>query len=316
MTSIHDSDQAHPRPPPRQAARSHPTAPLDGGATPTSANGGPATAAPHDAAQAPQRGELTFGRPVVFDVQDLDVCYGSARALAGVSLQIHRNLITAIIGPSGCGKSTFLRTLNRMNDPCPASGSGKVLYHGHDVYGSGVDRVEVRRRIGMVFQKPNPFPKSIYDNVAWAPRNLGMREGLDERVERALRAAALWDEVKDRLKASALGLSGGQQQRLCIARAIAIEPDVLLLDEPASALDPLATALIEELMQTLKGRYTIVIVTHNMQQAARVADRTAFFTLDVTDRGRQECSSRPVTPGDVHAAVRSANSDYVTGRFG
>jgi len=318
MTSIHDSDQPHPHHPHVRRRVRIQTAPLDGGATPTSANGGPATAAPHDAAQAPQRGELTFGRPVVFDVRDLDVFYGSARALAGVSLQIHRNLITAIIGPSGCGKSTFLRTLNRLNDSVPGFRiEGKVLYQGHDVYGSGVDRVEVRRRIGMVFQKPNPFPKSIYDNVAWAPRNLGMRSQLDERVERALRAAALWDEVKDRLKASALGLSGGQQQRLCIARAIAIEPDVLLLDEPASALDPIATALIEELMQTLKGRYTIVIVTHNMQQAARVADPTAFFTLDVTDRGPagvlvEACDTEVMftRPSDQRT------SDYVTGRFG
>jgi phosphate transport system ATP-binding protein len=282
-------------------------------------NGGAAgTSLRQDASPAPQRGDITFGRPIVFDVENLDVYYGTARALAGVSLQIHRNLITAIIGPSGCGKSTFLRTLNRMNDAVPGFRiDGKVLYHGHDVYGSGVDRVEVRRRIGMVFQKPNPFPKSVYDNVAWAPRNLGMRAGLDERVERALRGAALWDEVKDRLKASALGLSGGQQQRLCIARAIAIEPDVLLLDEPASALDPIATALIEELMQTLKNRYTIVIVTHNMQQAARVADRTAFFSLETTDRGRagvlvEACDTevmftRPADP---------RTSEYVTGRFG
>jgi phosphate transport system ATP-binding protein len=258
------------------------------------------------------------GREVIFDVQDLSVSYGSSDAIIGVTLQIHRNLITAIIGPSGCGKTTFLRSLNRMNDSIPGFKlDGRILYHGHDIYGSDVDRVEVRRRIGMVFQKPNPFPKSIYDNVAWAPRNLGMKAGLDERVERALRGAALWDEVKDRLKRSALGLSGGQQQRLCIARAIAIEPDVLLLDEPASALDPVATASIEELMQTLKNRYTIVIVTHNMQQAARVADRTAFFSLDVTEKGRSgvliECDdtdkifSRPADP---------RTRDYVAGRFG
>jgi phosphate transport system ATP-binding protein len=232
-------------------------------------------------------------------------------------MKMYRGLITALIGPSGCGKSTFIRSLNRMNDSIPGFRiEGQVLYHGHDVY-DGADRVEVRRRIGMVFQKPNPFPKSIYDNIAWAPRNLGMKAGLDERVERALRGAALWDEVKDRLKKSALGLSGGQQQRLCIARAIAIEPDVLLLDEPASALDPIATASIEELMHTLKRRYTIVIVTHNMQQAARVADRTAFFSLDVTERGRSgvliECDdtdkifSRPADP---------RTRDYVAGRFG
>jgi phosphate transport system ATP-binding protein len=258
-------------------------------------------------------------REAVFDVRNLNAYYGSdTPAIAGVSMKMYRGLITALIGPSGCGKSTFIRSLNRMNDSIPGFRiDGQVLYHGHDVYGSGADRVEVRRRIGMVFQKPNPFPKSIYDNIAWAPRNLGMKQGLDERVERALRGAALWDEVKDRLKRSALGLSGGQQQRLCIARAIAIEPDVLLLDEPASALDPIATASIEDLMHTLKRRYTIVIVTHNMQQAARVADRTAFFSLDVTEQGRSgvliECDdtdkifSRPADP---------RTRDYVAGRFG
>jgi phosphate transport system ATP-binding protein len=258
------------------------------------------------------------GREAIFDVRDVSVSYGSSQAIVGVTLQIHRNLITAIIGPSGCGKTTFLRSLNRMNDSIPGFKiDGQILYHGHDIYGSGVDRVEVRRRIGMVFQKPNPFPKSIYDNVAWAPRNLKMKAGLDERVERALRGAALWDEVKDRLKESALGLSGGQQQRLCIARAIAIEPDVLLLDEPASALDPVATASIEELMQTLKKRYTIVIVTHNMQQAARVADRTAFFSLDTSDDRR---AGVLVEYGDTDLMfTRPADrrtSDYVTGRFG
>jgi phosphate transport system ATP-binding protein len=203
-----------------------------------------------------------------------------------------------------------------MNDSIPGFRlTGRVLYHGHDVYGPGVNRVEVRRRIGMVFQKPNPFPKSIYDNVAWAPRNLGLRSGLDERVERALKQAALWDEVKNRLRSSALGLSGGQQQRLCIARAIAVEPDVLLLDEPASALDPVSTAAIEELMQTLKNRYTIVIVTHNMQQAARVADQTAFFSLD-----RVEQVGTLIEYGDTEAIFLSPSDtrtrDYVTGRFG
>jgi phosphate transport system ATP-binding protein len=258
------------------------------------------------------------GREAIFDVQDLSVSYGSSDAIVGVTLQIQRNLITAIIGPSGCGKTTFLRSLNRMNDSIPGFKiDGQILYHGHDIYASGVDRVEVRRRIGMVFQKPNPFPKSVYDNVAWAPRNLKMKAGLDERVERALRGAALWDEVKDRLKKSALGLSGGQQQRLCIARAIAIEPDVLLLDEPASALDPVATTSIEELMQTLKKRYTIVIVTHNMQQAARVADRTAFFSLDTSGDRR---AGVLVEYGDTDVMfTRPADrrtSDYVTGRFG
>ena len=223
----------------------------------------------------------------VFDVNDVSIFYGPKRAVQHVSLQIYRTMATAIIGPSGCGKTTFLRCLNRMNDTIPGFKiEGQLRYHGHDVYGSRVNRVEVRRRIGMVFQKPNPFAKSIYDNVAWAPRNLGMRRDLNARVERALRDAALWDEVKDRLKSSALGLSGGQQQRLCIARAIAVEPDVLLLDEPASALDPIATIAIEDLITVLKRRYTIVIVTHNMQQAARVANTTAFMLSgDLVEHG-------------------------------
>ena len=253
-------------------------------------------------------------RETVFDVRDLGVSYGAKRALSGVSLEIHRHLVTALIGPSGCGKSTFLRCLNRMNDSIRGFRlDGEILYHGHDLYGRAADRVEVRRRIGMVFQKPNPFPKSIYDNVAWAPRNLGMRHGLHERVERALRGAALWDEVKDRLKESALGLSGGQQQRLCIARAIAIEPDVLLLDEPASALDPIATAAIEDLMHTLKRRYTIVIVTHNMQQAARVADRTAFFSLE---DGAGALVEYDTTQAIFTRPADSRTHDYVSGRFG
>ena len=224
-------------------------------------------------------------------------------------MEIYRNIATAVIGPSGCGKSTFLRSLNRMNDSVPGLGiDGRILYHGHDLYAGGVDRVEVRRRIGMVFQKPNPFPKSIYDNVAWAPRNLGMKAGLDARVERALRSAALWDEVKDRLRQSALGLSGGQQQRLCIARALAIEPEVLLLDEPASALDPIATASIEELIHTLKRDYTIVIVTHNMQQAARVADRTAFFNLDVATAAARRGAGRVRRDRDhLHPPLRPAD---------
>jgi phosphate transport system ATP-binding protein len=255
---------------------------------------------------------------VVFDVRDLAVSYGRKLALGGVSLEIHRNLVTAVIGPSGCGKTTFLRTLNRISDSIPGLQiDGQILYHGHDLYGPGVDRVEVRRRIGMVFQKPNPFAKSIFDNVAWAPRNLGMKADLPGRVERALRSAALWDEVKDRLRDSALGLSGGQQQRLCIARALAIEPDVLLLDEPASALDPIATASVEQLIVALKRDYTIVIVTHNMQQAARIADRTAFFSLGLHD-GRQtgtlveydDTSKIFTRPADQRT------NDYVTGRFG
>ncbi len=252
---------------------------------------------------------------VVFQARDVSVNYGNKRAVEHISMDIHTNQATAFIGPSGCGKSTFLRCLNRMNDSITGfSLGGELLYHGHDLYAAQANRVEVRRRIGMVFQKPNPFPKSIYDNIAWAARNLGMKDNLDERVERALRSAALWNEVKDRLKSSALGLSGGQQQRLCIARAIAIEPDVLLLDEPASALDPIATASIEELIHELKTTYTIVIVTHNMQQAMRVADRTAFFSLDETRTGTlieyddtEKLFSRPAD---------TRTRDYITGQFG
>jgi len=258
------------------------------------------------------------GVEAVFEAKDISIFYGKKKALSDVSLRIPRSEITALIGPSGCGKTTFLRSLNRMNDSVPNFRiEGEILYHGHDMYAGNVDQVEVRRRIGMVFQKPNPFPKSIYDNIAWAPRNLGLKKDLDERVEQALRGAALWDEVKDRLKDSALGLSGGQQQRLCIARAIAIEPDVLLLDEPASALDPIATASIEELMHTLKGRFTIVIVTHNMQQAARVADQTAFFSLESTS---YEPAGTLVEFTDTATMFTNPadprTRDYVTGRFG
>jgi phosphate transport system ATP-binding protein len=258
-------------------------------------------------------------RDVVFDIRGLTVRYGrSTTAISDVDLEIYRNIITAVIGPSGCGKSTFIRCLNRMNDLVPAARiEGQVLYQGEDLYGSHVDPVEVRRRIGMVFQKANPFPKSIYDNVAWGPRVLGMKKGLDDRVEKALRGAALWDEVKDRLKKNALSLSGGQQQRLCIARAIAVEPEVLLLDEPASALDPIATSAIEELMHELKRDYTLVIVTHNMQQAARVADLTAFFSLEV-DEGRR---SGVLVEYDSTEKIFTNPSDkrtedYVSGRFG
>jgi phosphate transport system ATP-binding protein len=258
-------------------------------------------------------------RETVFDIKDLKASYGSNVAVRGVDMDVYRNLVTAVIGPSGCGKSTFIRCLNRMNDEVPGfRQDGKILFRGVDLYGDGVAQIEVRRRIGMVFQRPNPFPKSIYDNVAWAPRVLGLRKDLDERVEKALHSAALWDEVKDRLKKSALALSGGQQQRLCIARAIAIEPEVLLLDEPASALDPIATASIEELMHELKTDYTLVIVTHNMQQAARVADRTAFFSLDVDEKGEgagvlveyDETGKLFTAPSDKRT------EDYVTGRFG
>jgi phosphate transport system ATP-binding protein len=266
-----------------------------------------------------QEAEPTTGE-AVFDIQGLQAGYGSNVAIKDVDLEIYRTLITAVIGPSGCGKSTFIRCLNRMNDEVPGfRHEGTILYHGTDLYGDGVEPVEVRRRIGMVFQKANPFPKTIYDNVAWAPRVLGLKKDLDERVEKALQGAALWDEVKDRLKRSALSLSGGQQQRLCIARAIAIEPEVLLLDEPASALDPIATQKIEELMQTLKQDYTIVIVTHNMQQAARVADRTAFFSLDsdVEGDGRYGVLVEyDETPKIFTAPSDKRTEDYVTGRFG
>jgi phosphate transport system ATP-binding protein len=257
-------------------------------------------------------------RETVFDIRDLEVNYGPTTAISGVNLEIYRNYITAMIGPSGCGKSTFIRCLNRMNDLVPsAKVEGQVLYHGQDIYADGVDPVEVRRRIGMVFQRANPFPKSIYDNVAWGPRVLGMKQDLDERVERALTSAALWDEVKDRLKKSALSLSGGQQQRLCIARAIAIEPEVLLLDEPASALDPIATAAIEELMHELKKDYTLVIVTHNMQQAARVADLTAFFTLEVGEGRRTGVLVEYDSTDKIFTNPSDKRTeDYVTGRFG
>jgi phosphate transport system ATP-binding protein len=260
----------------------------------------------------------TIASEVVFELRELDIFYGPTLAVGGVNMRIHKNVITAMIGPSGCGKSTIVRTLNRMNDSIAGFHvKGEALYHGHDIYGGGVDPVEVRRRIGMVFQRPNPFPKSIFDNIAWAPRILGLKSNLDERVETALRGAALWDEVKDRLKGSALGLSGGQQQRLCIARAIAIEPDVLLLDEPCSALDPIATASVEELMQDLKRSYTLVIVTHNMQQAARCAERTAFFSLDVTDGRRTGVLVEYDDTEKLFTRPQDKRTeDYVTGRFG
>ena len=261
----------------------------------------------------------TSASEIVFDIEDLAVYYGKALAVKDVSLEIYKNAITALIGPSGCGKSTFLRCLNRMNDLVPsAKVDGKLLYHGVDLYGADVDPIEVRRRIGMVFQRPNPFPKSIYDNVAYGLRILGMKDNLDDRVEQALRGAAIWDEVKNRLKRSALGLSGGQQQRLCIARAIAVEPDVILLDEPASALDPISTPAIEDLMHELKNEYTLVIVTHNMQQAARVAEMTAFFSLDVKEDGSRHGI---LVEYDATEKIFTPPSDertegYVTGRFG
>jgi phosphate transport system ATP-binding protein len=258
----------------------------------------------------------------VFELDELSVLYGDFRAVRGGTMKIYEHEITAFIGPSGCGKTTMLRCLNRMNDFIEiARVEGKVTYHGVDLYDPAVNATEVRRRIGMVFQKPNPFPKSIYDNVAYGPRLAGVRKRaeLDEIVERALRGAALWDEVKDRLKASGLGLSGGQQQRLCIARAVAVEPDVILMDEPCSALDPIATARIEELMREIKSRYTIVIVTHNMQQAARVSDRTAFFTTEVnpeSDRRTGVLVEYNPTAKMFSSPDDERTEQYVTGRFG
>ncbi len=267
-------------------------------------------ARPHDEAGAEE---------AVFQLRGVSVSYDGVPAVRDVTLDIPRNRITALIGPSGCGKSTLLRCLNRMNDLIPgAEVRGEVLYHGQDLYDPAVDPVEVRRHIGMVFQKPNPFPKSVFDNVAFGLRVQGIKDDLEDRVERALRRAALWDEVKDKLRESGLALSGGQQQRLCIARAIAVEPDTILMDEPCSALDPIATQKIEDLMVELKETYSIVIVTHNMQQAARVSDRTAFITAEVGEDGRRvgvlveydETERIFTNPSDPRT------EDYVTGRFG
>jgi len=258
--------------------------------------------------------------PVVFDVRDTSVYYGDFRAVRDVDLRVRQHEITAFIGPSGCGKSTMLRCFNRMNDLIDSARvEGHISYHGVDLYDPAVNPVEVRRRIGMVFQKPNPFPKSIYDNVAYGPRVAGMKGNLDDIVERALEDAALWDEVKDRLKESGMGLSGGQQQRLCIARAIATEPEVLLMDEPCSALDPIATGRIEDLMVEIKERYTIIIVTHNMQQAARVSDRTAFFTTEVSaesDRRTGVLVEFADTDKIFSNPDDERTENYVTGRFG
>ena len=255
----------------------------------------------------------------VFDIQDLTAAYGSKPTLKNVSMEVYENLVTAVIGPSGCGKSTFIRCLNRMNDLVPGfRQAGTIRYHGQDIAAKDVDAVAVRRTIGMVFQRPNPFPKSIRDNVAWGLKVLGMRDDLEGRIERALTQAALWDEVKDRLKASALSLSGGQQQRLCIARAIAVEPDVVLMDEPASALDPIATQAIEQLLHELKSEYSFVIVTHNMQQAARVADMTAFFSISRGAEGERwgELVEYDATEKIFTAPSDKRTEDYVTGRFG
>jgi phosphate transport system ATP-binding protein len=268
----------------------------------------------------PAREDMDAEREIVFDVQDVSVYYGTFRAVRDVTLPIRKNEITALIGPSGCGKSTFIRTLNRMNDLIEgARVEGSVRYHGVDLYDPQVDPVEVRRRIGMVFQKPNPFPKSIYDNISFGPKIAGFKGDMDELVEGSLRKAALWDEVKDKLKESGMALSGGQQQRLCIARAIATRPDVILMDEPCSALDPIATSRIEDLMQELVADYTIVIVTHNMQQAGRVSDRTAFFTVQVDEETGHRTGM--IVEFDATETIFTnptdqRTEDYVTGRFG
>jgi len=256
----------------------------------------------------------------VFDIEDLNVYYGAFRAVRDVTIPVSARQITAIIGPSGCGKTTVLRCFNRMNDLIEiARVEGIIRYHGVDLYDPQVDPVEVRRRIGMVFQKPNPFPKSIYDNIAFGPKIAGFKGDMDQLVEEALQKAALWDEVKDRLKESGMSLSGGQQQRLCIARCIAVQPDVLLMDEPCSALDPIASGRIEDLMQDLKNEYTIVIVTHNMQQAARVSDMTAFFTAEVKedqDRRTGVLVEYDKTENIFTNPADERTENYVTGRFG
>lgn len=247
--------------------------------------------------------------------KNLNVYYGDFLAVKDVSLDFEEHKITAMIGPSGCGKSTVLRALNRMNDLVLSSHmEGEVLFHGQNIYAPEIDPVEVRKRIGMVFQKPNPFPKSIYENVAWGARINGIRGNMDDLVEQSLRGAALWDEVKDKLQQSGLSLSGGQQQRLCIARAIAVQPEIILMDEPASALDPLATLKIEELMRELARDYTIIVVTHNMQQAARVSDYTAFFTLS-EDRAGFLMEFGPTTQIFTNPREKTTE-DYITGRFG
>jgi phosphate transport system ATP-binding protein len=259
-------------------------------------------------------------REKVFELKDLSVHYGDNPAVKNISMDIHKHSVTALIGPSGCGKSTLIRCLNRMNDlVASARVEGQLLYHGEDLYGPKVDPVQVRKLIGMVFQKPNPFPKSIYENIAFGPKTLGMKGNMDERVEKALRGAALWDEVKDRLQDNAYGLSGGQQQRLCIARAIAVEPDTILMDEPCSALDPISTGKIEDLITELKENYSIVIVTHNMQQAARVSDMTAFLIVELTadEKSRWgEIVEYDDTEKIFTNPADQRTEDYVTGKVG
>ncbi len=293
--------------------------------SPAAASSGSAAAAPAPAspvtAESPARDLIDQGiEAPVFETEQLSVHYAGKPAVLDVSVKIAAQQITAFIGPSGCGKSTILRCFDRMNDLIPgAEVGGTVRYHGLDLYGSDVDPVQVRKRIGMVFQKPNPFPKSIYDNVAFGPRVLGMKGDTDEIVETALHRASLWDDVKDRLKDNAFGMSGGQQQRLCIARALATNPDVLLMDEPCSALDPISTGRIEDLMHELKATVSIVIVTHNMQQAARVSDRTAFFIVDLS-AGEEHRIGRLIEYGPTEriftTPLDSRTDDYVSGKFG
>ena len=283
---------------------------------PDAAAPAPSGARRFEPARAAPDGATATAEPI-FDVSGVNVFFGEHRAIRDVSMRIARNVITALIGPSGCGKSTFIRCLNRMNDLIPgARVQGRVVYHDEDLYGERIDPVQVRKRIGMVFQKPNPFPKSIYDNIAFGPRVIGMKGDMDEIVESALRRAALWDETKDRQKTNAVGMSGGQQQRLCIARALATEPDVLLMDEPCSALDPIATRIIEELMLDLKKDYTVAIVTHNMQQAMRVADKTAFFSVDISKGSRTGflCEVGP-TQQIFNNPREELTRRYVTGEF-
>ncbi len=284
------------------------------------AAGGPRTERPTTKVETREPGNAPLGRAEpIFEVQNVGVSYDGNPAVRNISLDIGHNRITALIGPSGCGKSTLIRCFNRMNDLIPsATVEGSILYHGQDLYGAGVDPVEVRKLIGMVFQKPNPFPKSIYDNIAFGPRVIGMKGDMDGIVERALKRAALWNEVKDRLKENAYQLSGGQQQRLCIARCLAVEPDVILMDEPCSALDPIATSRIEDLMLELKRDYSIVIVTHNMQQAARVSDMTAVLMPEVRDG--DVTIGHIVEYAETNKIFTNPDSkrteEYVTGRVG
>ncbi len=286
-----------------------------------SSDGAPSKAMFEPSANSRRSGTLREKPNPLIECDDLSIFYGDFRAVSGISMVFGKNEITALIGPSGCGKSTVLRTLNRMNDLIPGTRvEGRVSYHGQDMYGKEVDPIEVRRRIGMVFQKPNPFPKSIYDNVAYGPKVTGMKVAdMDGLVEDALRGAALWDEVKDKLKQSAFGLSGGQQQRLCIARTIAVKPEVILMDEPCSALDPIATSRVEDLMSELRDEYTIIIVTHNMQQAARVADRTAFFTAQAAE-GNGDRTGQLVeydTTLNIFGNPADKRTEaYISGRFG